>query len=90
MSVSFDKIKPGMVLLDIHSTRMGNTTIRRLGCWRVLVVSVDHEARTAMCSWNSNKPTLYTESKFKSLYLKPTKAYLKQEEANSKRGGRIL
>lgn len=90
MSVAFNKLKPGMVLLDIHSTRMGNTTLRRLGCWQVLVISVDPEARTAMCSWNSNKPTLYTEQRFKNLYLKPTKAYLAQEARKKARGGSLL
>ncbi len=39
--MKFEKIKPGMVLLDIHSYRMGNTTMRQLGLWEVMVVSVD-------------------------------------------------
>jgi hypothetical protein len=36
MSIKFDKIEPGMILLDIHSYRMGNSTMRELGLWRVL------------------------------------------------------
>lgn len=80
MAVSFDKLEPGMILLDIHSTRMGNTTMRRLGCWKVLVLSVDKEAQTAMCSWNGNPARLYFERDFKSLRTKPSKAFLAQEE----------
>jgi hypothetical protein len=90
VSVSFDKLVPGMVLLDIHSSRMGNTMLRRLGLWKVKVISVDHVTRTAMCSWNGNTPTRYFEHEFKKLYLKRTKAYLKQEEASRARGGRMI
>jgi hypothetical protein len=80
MAIKFDKVTPGMVLLDIHSHAMGNTTMRALGCWEVRVISVDKEARTAMCSWNGNRPQCYTERQFKSLYTKPTKAFLAQQE----------
>lgn len=85
MSVTFNKIKPGLVLLDIHKMAMGNTTGQRLGCWQVLVISVDPENRTAMCSWNSNPARLYRERDFKRLYLKPTKAYLAQQERQGQR-----
>lgn len=88
MAVAFNKIKPGMELLDIHKVRMGNTTMQRLSLFKVRVISVDTEARTAMCSWNGNQPTLYREREFKSLYLKPTKAYLAQQERRSR--GSIL
>lgn len=85
MSVAFSKLKPNLVLLDIHSQRMGNTTMRRLGCWEVRVISVDAGARTALCSWNGNPPRPYRERDFKRLYLKPTRAYLAQEERRKKR-----
>lgn len=84
MAVSFDKIKPGMELLDIHRERAGSTTMRRLGLWKVKVVTVDPSSRTAMCSWNGNKPTLYTERSLKKLYLKPTKTYLAQQARREK------
>jgi hypothetical protein len=38
-----------------------------------------------MCSWNGNPPRLYRERDFKRLYLKPTRAYLAQEERRTKR-----
>lgn len=60
--VAFDKIKPGDTLYDCRPTKMGNTTIRRMSCWEVLVVSVDPVKRTAMCKWNVINPEkLYRE-----------------------------
>lgn len=85
MSVAFSKLKPGLVLLDIHTQRADNTMARQLGCWKVRVISVDAGTRSALCSWNSNPPRLYRERDFKRLYLKPTRAYLVQEERRSKR-----
>ena len=54
MAVKFEKIEPGMVLLDIHREKMGNTTMSEGGLWKVLVVAVDREKRTARVSWNHN------------------------------------
>jgi hypothetical protein len=84
MAIKFEKVEPGMVLLDIHSHKMGNTTLRELGCWEVKVISVDVTARTAMCSWNGNPARIYRESDFKRLYTKPTKACLAQLERRKK------
>jgi len=80
MAIKFDKVESGMVLLDIHRERVGNTTFQALGCWNVRVISVDKNARTAMCSWNGNPPRRYYERDFRRLYTKPTKAYLDQCE----------
>jgi len=84
MSVAFSKLKPGLVLLDIHRERMGNTKMQRLGCWHVRVISVDDKARTALCSWNGNPARLYRERDLRRLYLKPTSAYLAQQELRAK------
>ena len=67
MAVAFDTVKPGDILLDVHSQRMGNTTMREQGVWKVRVISVDAEKRTALCSWNGNRAETYTESQFRSL-----------------------
>lgn len=64
---SLDRINPGDVLYDVHREKMGNTTMSRTGCWEVRVISVDREKRTALCSWNSNRPTTYTEYRLKRL-----------------------
>jgi hypothetical protein len=58
---SFDRIKPGDILWDVHREKMGNTTMSRQGCWRVEVVSVDREKRTAVVRWNSNPQQIYSE-----------------------------
>lgn len=54
MAISFEKIKPGTRLLDIHKERKGNTTISELSCFPVDIVSVDSASRTAMVRWNGN------------------------------------
>ncbi len=59
--MKFERIKPGMTLYDVHSYRMGNTTIRSWGVWRVIVESVDAEKRTAVVRWNEvNRPETWT------------------------------
>lgn len=65
--MKFDKIKPGMVLYDRHKHRAGNTTMRVLGEWRVTIISVDPAARTAMVSWNGNRPSLWFEGNLAKL-----------------------
>lgn len=50
--MKFERIKPGMVLYDVHSERMGNTTMRSVGVWPVHIVSVDADKRTAVVHWN--------------------------------------
>ncbi len=41
MAISFEKIKPGMRLVDIHKERRGNTKIWEVSCFPVDIVSVD-------------------------------------------------
>jgi hypothetical protein len=79
MAIKFEKIKPGMVLLDIHSQRMGHTTMRELGCWEVRIISVCSETKTAMVNWNGNSPKRWFASELERLYTKPPKAYRDQE-----------
>lgn len=88
MAIKFEKIQPGMVLLDIHKQQMGNTTISAWGLWEVYVVSVDLNDRSAMCRWNGNKEKRFTEHQLTRLYTKKTKAYLAQEERR-KNGNRF-
>jgi hypothetical protein len=86
MAIKFEKIKAGMELCDVHSEPMGNTTMRRLGCWKVRIVSVDAESRTAMVSWNSNPARLWSARQLQRLYTKPPKRYLAQQ-ASQRRSG---
>lgn len=86
MAIKFEKIRPGMILLDIHRHKMGNTTMSEWGCWNVLVVSVDPATRTAMVRWNHNGEQCWSRRMLEKLYVKPTKAYLAQCERRN--GGR--
>lgn len=46
----------GQEVYDVHSCRMGNTTIRTMGCWTVRIKEVDPEGRFVVASWNHNAP----------------------------------
>jgi hypothetical protein len=54
--MKFEKLKPGMVLYDVGTHRMGNTTIRTVSVWPVRIISVDTEKRRCVASWNGNSP----------------------------------
>ena len=85
MAIKFEKITPGMVLLDIHREKMGNTTMSEWGLWKVKVISVDRAARTASVSWNTNPAQTWEARRLERLYTKPTKAYREQQERRGKR-----
>ena len=53
-------LKVGDVLHDVHSHKMGNTTMRAEGHWLVRVVEVADDGSWAMLSWNGNRPCRYT------------------------------
>lgn len=63
----FERVKAGDVLYDVHREKMGNTTMSRLGCWVVRVLSVDYEKKTARISWNDNPVREVTWRYFKTL-----------------------
>lgn len=88
MAIKFEKIEPGMTLHDIHSERMGNTTMRELGRWDVRIVSVDREKRSAVVRWNGNSPTTWYAGELTKLYAdgKYPKRYRDQELAKKARG----
>ena len=83
MAIKFDKIEPGMILLDIHRESMGNTTLREWGLWKVKIISVDRGNRTAVVSWNGNAPQTWSVRQLERLHTKPTKAYREQCERRS-------
>lgn len=53
---SINNIKVGQTLYDYHMQKMGNTRMRREGCWPVYVKEIDLENKQALCSWNGNEP----------------------------------
>ncbi len=69
--MKFEKIEAGMVLYDVHSYKMGNTTIRSIGVWKVDVISVDKERKSARVRWNSNKEQTYFRAELERLKAKP-------------------
>ena len=52
--MKFEKIKEGMTLYDVHTYKMGNTSMRSVGVWPVLVVSLDETYKSAKVVWNGN------------------------------------
>jgi hypothetical protein len=78
MAIKFEKITAGMTLFDIHSYKMGNMSMRQLGKWDVKVISIDSDKRTALVSWNGNRPEVWSEHKLKRLNVAETKKYKEQ------------
>ena len=59
MPVSINALKPGDVVYDVHMQKMGNTTMRRLGVWSVVIKEVDVDAGKVLASWNGNTPSIF-------------------------------
>ena len=69
-----DLIKAGDELWDVHRYKMGNTTCRAMGSWRVNVLSVDRSeygVESAMCSWNGNRPERFYPGRIRRLRRSP-------------------
>lgn len=65
--VAFDTIKAGDILYDCHRTKMGNTTMSRMGVWEVRILEIDIERYRALCSWNGNAPQWWRQDKLYKL-----------------------
>lgn len=55
--MKFEKLEVGMVVYDVHSYKMGNTSVRSIGVWPVRIKEIDHEKRKVLASWNGNTPS---------------------------------
>lgn len=71
--VEFSTVKPGDILYDCRRTRMGNTTMSRMGTWPVKIISVDAEQQTVMASWNYNAPKKMYAAQLRRLRRTPYK-----------------
>jgi hypothetical protein len=61
-------IRPGMVLYDRHTYRMGNTTLRTIGEWRVTIIDAPADAtQQVTVSWNGNPPERWSWDRVKKL-----------------------
>lgn len=54
--MKIENLEPGMIVYDVHSTKMGNTSLKSMGVWNVKIVSIDLERQSVECSWNGNPP----------------------------------
>jgi hypothetical protein len=68
--MTLDKLQPGMLVYDVHSYRMGYTTLRSIGVWKVHILAVDRESRTVQAMWNGNKSQLFRERQWSKWRLK--------------------
>lgn len=59
--MKFEKLQPGMTVYDVGRTTMGNTTIKTVSVWGVLILSVNAEKRTVEASWNGNPGRTFYE-----------------------------
>lgn len=57
--MKLEKMQPGQVVYDVHSHKMGNTTINTVGVWSVKIISINLEKQTVQASWNSNAERTY-------------------------------
>jgi hypothetical protein len=71
--VAFSKIKAGDILWDCRKTKMGNTTMSKMGSWPVRIVEVYPDTRTACVSWNHNPTKIYREREILRLRRSPIK-----------------
>jgi hypothetical protein len=60
--MKLEKLKPGMTVYDVHSYKMGNTSLRTVGVWNVCIIEVDLDRRSVLASWNGNEPKRYPEN----------------------------
>jgi len=66
--VKFEKIAAGDVLYDVHSYRMGNTTLRSVGVWDVRIKALREDG--AIVSWNGNRDEFWPRTKLSKLRAK--------------------
>ena len=71
--VAFNAAKAGDTLYDVHRTKMGNTTMSRMGCWEVRVIEVDKENQRIFASWNYNAPRWMSRRAIERLRRSPYK-----------------
>jgi hypothetical protein len=60
--MKFEKLKVGMTVYSVGTYGVGNTTLRSVGVWPVVIMSIDRPNRTCTASWNHNKQDKFYES----------------------------
>jgi hypothetical protein len=55
------RLQPGMTVFDVGRTKMGNTTMKTVSVWNVLIVAVDPDGHWVEARWNVvNPPRRYS------------------------------
>lgn len=85
MAIKFEKLQPGMRLLDVRRHKMGNTTLSEWGWWTVEILSINAAKQCATVRWNNNSPTEWPRHWLEKLYTKLPKAARDQEERRKSR-----
>jgi hypothetical protein len=85
VAIKFEKVKPGMVLYDNHRTKMGNTTMSRMGEWPVFVREIDAERQRALVSWNCNPAQWYDRRRVEKLFATPLAERKKKREEQARK-----
>lgn len=91
---SLDRIKPGDVLYDCHRHGVGNTTMTRMGTWRVHVLAVNPSATesgavqigTAQFVLRPRSALVSWNSNHPSLYLERQIKRLRRTPVKTKEG----
>lgn len=63
--MKFSDLKDGMIVYDMHTYRMGNTTQRTYGVWQIYIQKVEPETQTVIASWNGNPFTRFYASTYR-------------------------
>jgi hypothetical protein len=57
--VKIEQLAPGQIVYDVHSHRMGNTTLRSWGVWRIRIHAIAEDKSFVEASWNGNRVEKY-------------------------------
>lgn len=91
MAIKFDRLAAGMTLLSVTKERLGNTTMKHWAERKVVIVSVDTVTRTAIVSWNGNRPVKWRARELERMYLpsRPPKVLRDQRERDARRASML-
>lgn len=67
--IKFESVKVGDILYDCHKHRVGNTTMRAMGTWKVKILSKTENG--CGVSWNGNPEQWWPRYSVERLRRKP-------------------
>lgn len=60
MAVKWTTVQAGQTLYDTHRVKSDRANVSQTATWDVVIVSIDHDAGSAMVRWNGNSPRRYS------------------------------